>query len=263
MSIVLARGKTVPGRLAAALLALGLLLAGCADTPDHDPTKDWSAARFYTEAREALRNGEFQQAITHYETLESRFPFGRYAQQAQLEVIYAYYRFDEPDAAIAAADRFIKINPLHPYVDYAMYLKGLANFNRGVSFLDRWLEDQYSRRDPKAARQAHADFAELVRRFPDSRYSAEALKRIAYLRNSLAENEIHVARYYVKRQAWVAAVGRAKHVLENFPRTPAVPQALAIMVEGYRALGLGELEADAARVLELNYPDLAGQLAQP
>ncbi len=234
---------------------LVVLISGCAGTQEYDETRNWSAARFYSEAKEELKSGEYEQAIKHYETLESRFPYGRYAQQAQLEVAYAYYKYDEPDSAIAALDRFLKINPLHPYVDYAMYLKGLANFNRGVTFLDRWLEDSYSKRDQQAARQAFRDFEALIKKFPDSRYSSDARQRLVYLRNTLAMHEVHVAEYYMKREAYVAAANRARQVVQNYQGTPALPEALIIMVRAYQALEMDNLAEDAKRVLVRNYPD--------
>jgi len=236
-------------------LLLTLLVVGCASTPEEDFTRNWSAAEFYNAAKESLKAGEFQQAIKHFETLEARFPFGRYAQQAQLEIIYAYYRYDEPDSAIAAADRFIKINPLHPYVDYAMYMKGLANFNRGVRFLDRWLEDSYYKRDQQAARDAYRDFEALIDKFPDSRYASDARKRLVYLLNTLAAHEVHVAQYYFERNAYVAAANRARHVIENYQQTPAVAEALVLMIRAYTALELHNLADDARRVLARNFPD--------
>ncbi|GAB4357898.1 MAG: outer membrane protein assembly factor BamD [Gammaproteobacteria bacterium] len=244
--------------LAATLLVA--FIAGCAGTQEYDETRDWSAAKFYSEAKAALQAGDYEQAIKHYETLESRFPYGRYAQQAQLEVAYAYYRYDEPDSAIAAIDRFLKLNPLHPYVDYAMYLKGLVNFNRGVGFLDRWIEDDYSKRDQQAARQAYRDFEALIKKFPDSRYASDARQRLVYLRNTLAMHEVHVARYYMKRAAWVAAANRARQVIQNYQGTPATPEALLILVKAYRALEMNNLAEDAKRVLARNYPERVSEL---
>lgn len=238
------------------------LVVGCASTPEEDITRNWTAAQFYTQAKEAVKAGEFQKGIKYYETLESRFPFGRYAQQAQLEIVYAYYRYDEPDSTIAAADRFIKINPLHPYVDYAMYMKGLANFNRGVGFLDRWLEDTYSKRDQQAARDAYRDFEALIEKFPGSRYAADATKRLVYLRNTLAMHELHVGQYYMDRHAYVAAANRARHVIENYQQTPAVPEALLLMIRAYNALELHNLAADARRVLARNFPDRLGEVEE-
>lgn len=236
----------------AALLAV--LVAGCSSMA-HDPTQDWTAEQFYEEARAALKAGDYQQAIKYYESLEARFPFGRHAQQAQIEVAYTYYKYAEPDNAISAADRFIKMNPRHPHVDYAYYLKGLANYNRGVGLIDQWTDQDMSERDPGAARQSFYDFAELVKQFPESRYANDARQRMIHLRNSLAQHEIHVADYYLRRGAHIAAANRAKYVLENYQKTPAVPMALKLMAEAYRRLGMDDLAADAERVYQHNYGD--------
>ncbi len=244
-----------PLHILSAVILFALGVAGCATTSSdfERKTKSWDAARFYSEAKESLKAGEYEEAIKYFETLESRFPFGRYAQQAQLEVAYAYYKYDDPESATAATNRFIKINPLHPYVDYAMYLKGLINFNRGVSIFDRFTKDDYSKRDPSMARQAYQDFATLVSKFPDSRYSADARQRVNYLYNSLAAHEVHVANYYLRRKAYLAAANRAKDVLEEYQRAPAVAEALVIMVRSYRGLGLTQLERDTRRVIQRNF----------
>jgi outer membrane protein assembly factor BamD len=239
-----------------AVLSLALVVSGCGLLPDKiDETKDWSAQKLYSEAKASLNEGDYQTAIDYYEKLEARYPFGKFAQQAQLEIAYAYYKYDEPESAIAAADRFIRLHPKHPSVDYAHYVKGLANFNRGKGLVERYLPTDASQRDQGAALQSFNDFAELVRRYPDSRYADDAAKRMQYLKNNLAMYEIHVARYYMKRGAYVAAANRAKYVIENYPKTPATPDALVLMVKAYRQLDLTDLANDALRVLELNYPD--------
>lgn len=219
-----------------------------------DETKNWSADRFYSEAKDALNSGEYETAIKHYEGLEARYPFGRYAQQAQLEVIYAYYRYDEPESAIAAADRFIKLHPRHPFVDYAYYLKGLVSFNEDRGLVERYLPSDPSQRDPGAARQSFQDFSELIKRFPNSKYVTDARQRMLFLRNNLAQYEVNVADYYMRRGAYLAAANRAKYVVENYQRTPAMPEALSILASAYKIMDLGELADDALRVLELNYP---------
>ena len=238
------------------LLVISLLiLGGCSLLPDQiDNTKDWSADRFYTEAKDAMNSGDYGTAIKYFETLEARYPFGRYAQQAQLEVIYAYYKDNEPVSAVSAADRFIKLYPRHPFVDYAYYLKGLANFNAGRGLIERYIPQDASQRDPGAARQSFQDFSDLVKRFPNSKYTNDAILRMAYLRNNLAKYEINVANYYMKRGAYVAAANRAKYVVENYPRTPSMPDALGILAKAYKVMELDDLSADALRVLELNYP---------
>lgn len=232
--------------------------AGCGLLPKDDPTADWSAQKLYTEAKTSLSSGDYEQAIKYFEFLEARYPFGRYAQQAQLEIAYAYYKYDEPESAIAAADRFIQLYPRHPNVAYAYYLKGLANYNRGKGMVERYLPQDPSQRDPGAALQSFQDFSELIKRFPDSKYSKDAGQRMVYLRNNLARHEVHVADYYMRRGAYIAAANRGEYVIENYQRTPAVPDALVIMATAYKLLGLDQLSNDALRVLRLNYPDHPG-----
>jgi len=242
-------------RILAALLVV-TALAGCSLLPDQvDETKGWSASKFYSEAKSSLNDGDYKTAIKYFEGLEARYPFGAYAQQAQLEAAYAYYKYEEPDSAISTLDRFIKTYPRHPNVDYAYYLKGLVNFNRGKGFLDDHLPTDPTKRDPGSARQSFEDFSTLVSKFPKSKYTPDARQRMIYLRNILAEYEVHVARYYMTRKAYVAASNRAKYVLQNYQRTPAVPQALVVMIKAYRKLELYDLAKDAMRVLELNFPN--------
>lgn len=235
------------------LLILALALHGCSLLPaEEDETRDWSAQKLFTEANYSLDQGDYEQAIKYYEALEARYPFGVQATQAQLNVAYAYYKYDEPDSAIAAADRFLKLYPNHQAAAYALYLKGLVNANRGRGLMDRILPVDASQRDPGAARDAFKDFAELVRRYPDSKYAEDANKRMLYLRNNLARHEIHVADYYMERGAYLAAANRAVYVVENYQRTPAVRDALVVMVDAYDKLGLKPLADDARRVLALN-----------
>ncbi len=243
--------------LTAALLAAALG-TGCGWFPKADPTVDWSAQKLYTEAKASLTAGDYEQAIRYFGLLEARYPFGRYAQQAQLEIAYAYYKYDEPDAAIAAAERFIQLYPRHPNVAYAYYLKGLANYNRGRGLVERYVPQDPSERDPGTALQSFQDFSELIKRFPDSKYAKDATQRMLFLRNNLAQHEVHVANYYLRRRAYVAAANRAKYVIENYQRTPAVPEALVIMAKSYKLLGLDQLSDDALRVLRLNFPDHPG-----
>ncbi len=238
------------------LLAAALTLGGCGLLPEvKDETAGWSAQKLYAEAKDNLNSGNYERAVKLFETLEARYPFGRYAQQAQLEVAYAYYKDNEPISAIAACDRFIKLHPNHPNVDYAYYLKGLANFNDDLGLLGNLVNQDLSERDPRAARDAFLAFKELVTRFPDSKYAADSTARMKYLVNALANNEVHVAKYYMKREAWVAAANRAKEVLKTYPEAPALEEALAIMVVAYDKLKLTDLRDDAQRVLTLNFPN--------
>jgi outer membrane protein assembly factor BamD len=244
-----------PLKSLSALLLITLLLGGCATT-DLDPSK-WAAERFYKEAKEALDDGDYETAIKRYEELEIHHPFSPYTQQAQLEVAYAYYKFDEPDSAIAATERYIKLYPRADNVDYAYYLRGLVSFERGLASLDLALGLDVTKREPKSAKSAFAYFEELIKRYPNSHYAEDARQRMIDLRNRLAAYEIHVADYYMRRGAHLSAVNRCKSVLELYPQTPATPDALAIMVQAYRKLGINDLADDALKVLQLNYPDKA------
>ncbi len=234
-------------------------LSACASLSD-DPTKDWSAEKLYQEARDALESGNYTTAVGYYESLEGRFPFGRYAQQAQLESIYAYYKSYEPDSAVAAADRYIELHPNSPNVAYAHYMKGLANFDRTKSYFDFIIGSDPSENDPTPLLRAFNDFSYLVRNYPDSRYAEDARQRMVYLRNELAEHELDVASYYLRRGAWVAAANRAKYVVEHYQGAESTPEALGIMITAYLKLGLNELADDARRILELNFPERADEL---
>lgn len=234
-------------------------LSGCSYFQDKgDETEKWPAERLYAEARSALDSGSYDQAVELYEKLEARFPFGTYGQQAILDLAYAYYKNDEPDAAVSTAERFIKLYPQNIHVDYAYYLKGLANFQRGKGFTERVLPIDESQRDPGSSLQAFQDFSELVKRYPDSQYAEDAKLRMTHLRNILAQHEIHVAQYYMRRGAFVAAANRARYVVEKYARTPSIPDALVIMAKAYKVMELNELSEDAVRVLELNYPNHPG-----
>jgi len=246
--------QMAPRKWLFAIIAIMVLaLSACASDPDRgDDTSKWSAEKLFKEAKSALEAEDYETAIQNYETLEAKYPFGRFAEQAQLDTAYAYYKFDEPDTAISAADRFIKLHPRHRNVDYAYYLRGLASGgknNNPLSFLE---EQDPSLRDPSSTQKSYNYFAELVKKFPDSRYTPDALKRMGHLRNHMAMHEIHVANYYAERSAYVAVANRAKYVISNFPRTPAVRPALKLLVDAYKHLKMDDLAADAQRVLDLN-----------
>lgn len=247
--------RVFPSILVVALVAT---ITACASLKEEtDATKDWSAERLYQEATSALGQNNYEQAIEYLEKLEARYPYGAQAAQAQLEVAYAYYRDKEPALAIAAAERFIRLHPTHPFVDYAYYLKGLVNFNvkrGGFDFLPGRKAD-YSDRDPEAMRASLESFRELIRRFPDSRYAPDAQQRVVYLVNLSAKHEIHVARYYFDRGAYVAAVNRCKYVLEQYGQTPSTEDALGLLALSYAKMGYGDLMRDSMRVLKLNFPE--------
>ncbi len=233
------------------------MLAACSFIDKHDPKSGWSAEKLYRDAKDALDSGQYDLAIKRYEMLEARFPYGRYSQQGQLEIAYAYYKQNEQASAVAATERFVKLHPNHPNVDYAHYLKGLAYFNEDQGVLGRMARQDRTERDPKSARESFDAFKELVQRFPDSRYAPDALARMKYLVNALASHEVHVARYYMKRGAYVAAANRAQYALKNYPQAPAQQEALLIMIQAYDVLGMPELRNDAERILRRNFPDSA------
>ncbi len=236
------------------LLVGAMLITGCAGIKN--PTKDWDAKRFYDEAQQAMADGKYDLAIKRFEGLEARFPYGRYAQQAQLEIIYAYFKDTQGPLAIEAADRFIRLHPTHPHVAYAYYLKGLVNVptDRGLAkYLN--IGDDTQRQDPKSVEEAYLAFKEVVERFPDSHYAQDASRRVAYLSNQIAKHEINVARFYLNEDAYVAAVNRSKFVLENFQSTPSVEDALGIQAMAYQRMGLTELMRGTVQVLELNFPN--------
>ena len=238
-----------------ALLAAAILAVGCASVEPPDETAGWSVERLYGEANDAMKDRDWQKAIKFLEKLEARFPYGRFAQQAQLDLAYCHYKYDERGAAIAAADRFIKLHPNHEALDYAYYLKGLINFTEDQGLFSILSDPDMAERDPRSAREAYAAFREVVTRFPDSKYADDSAARMRYLVNSLARHEVHVARYYMKRGAYVAAANRAQRAVEDYPRAPATEEALFIMVKAYDALGIPDLRDDAARVMKLNFPD--------
>ena len=245
------------GSLAGNAALIGaLLLGGCGLMPDEiDETAGWNAQKLYSEAKASMGEGGYDRAVKLFEKLEARYPYGRYAQQAQLESAYAYYKQGEAAMALAAADRFIKLHPNHPHVDYAYYLKGLVNFNEDLGLFGGLSNQDLSERDPKGAREAFESFRELITRFPDSRYADDSRKRMQYLVNSLASHEVHVARYYYRRGAYVAAVNRAKSALTSFPQAPANEEALFLLVKSYDALGMTDLRDDADRVMRKNFPN--------
>ena len=220
-----------------------------------DETAGWSAQKLYGEAKDAMDQKTWDKAIKYLEKLEARYPYGRYAQQAQLDIAYAYWKNNERASAIAAADRFIKLYPNHINVDYAYYLKGLINFNENSGLLSALDAPDLSERDSKGTRESFDAFKELVIRFPDSKYTPDAQARMRYLVNSLAQYEVHVARYYMKRGAYVAAANRAQYAVKTYPQTPALEEAVFIMVKAYDALGMTDLRDSADRVMHKNFPD--------
>ncbi len=237
---------------AAALATLG----GCGifTGESKDRTAGWSAQKLYAEAEDEMAAGGWTNAIKLFETLQSRYPFGRYAQQAQMEIAYAQYKDNEKDLALAAADRFIKQYPNSPNADYVYFLKGLINFNDNLGLLGSLTQQDLTERDPKALRDAFDAFRELATRYPESKYTPDAIVRMKYLVNAMAAHEVHVARYYMRRGAYVAAVNRAQLVVQQYQQAPAVHDALQIMAAAYDKLELSQLRDDTRRVLDGNFP---------
>ena len=230
------------------------LFTGCAPNKQNQ-LEYMGEDQLYQKARRYVSEGRFSNAIEAYQTLENRFPFGEYAEKAQLEIILAHYKAAEYEQAIVSADRFIRLHPKHPEADYAYYYRGLAAFDANRSLFDRFFNLDMSQRDPGAAREAFNNFAELVTQYPDSRFAGDARSRMVYLRNILARHEVHIADYYLRRGAYTAAVNRGSYVLEHFQRSTSVPDALAIMIQGYQMMGMNRLANDTLRVLRENHPD--------
>lgn len=238
-------------------IAVGLLVSGCGifGGKEVDETRGWSVQKLYAEARQELADRNWENAIKYYEKIESRYPFGRFAQQAQIEGAYAQWKNEDPASALATIDRFVKQNPNHPSVDYMYFLRGLINFNDDLGIMGFLSGQDMSERDSKAAAEAFAAFKDLATRFPNSKYTPDAIQRMNYLVNALASSEIHVARYYMKRKAYVAAANRAQYALKTYPSAPANEEGLALMVKAYDELGMTTLRNDAERVLIKNFPD--------
>lgn len=234
---------------------LGLLTACSSSKTVID--EELSEQALYEQAQEDLDKKRYSTAIRKLQALESRYPFGRYAEQAQLELIYANYQYRDYEALDAATERFIRLHPQHPNADYAYYMKGLASFEQDRGFLARYLPLDMTQRDPGATLDSYNEFARLINRFPNSQYAPDAKQRMIYARNLLAEYEVHAANYYIKRKAYLAALNRGRYIVENFQGTPAVADGLAIMVQGYQVLGMNELAEKSLETLKLNYPQHA------
>lgn len=236
------------------LLSVTFLIVGCASS-EEAPNERLLEKELYDQAQTRLSSENFATAIISLETLESRFPFGRYAEQSQAELIYAYYRNYQYEAAKSAADRFINLHPRHPHTDYAYYLRGLASFTEDSGLLSRYINTDLSKRDVTQAQISFDDLSDFVSRFPKSEYANHAKQRMVYLRNLLAQHEINVAEYYLERKAYIGAIGRAKYIIEHLPKTPQTPQALNILIMAYKELGHEELANKNKEILAFNYPN--------
>ena len=239
--------------LPAAAIVAAAVLAACSSTPD-DKTATWSPNKIYAEAKDELNSGAYDKAVPLFEKLEGRAAGTPLAQQAQLEKAYAHYKGGEQAQALSTLDRFIKLHPSSPALDYALYLKGIVNFNDNLGMFSFMSRQDLSERDQKAAKESFESFKELVSRFPESRYTNDARARMTYIVNSLAQYEVHVARYYYSRGAYVAAISRAQNALTDYQDVPAIEEALFILLRSYDALGMTQLRDDTRRVMEKTYP---------
>lgn len=231
-------------------------LSGCGLLPEKiDETKKWSAAKLYEEAKSDLDNGAYENAIKNLEKIESRYPFGTYAQQAQMDIPYVYYKQGDQAQALAAIERFIKLHPNHQNLDYIFYLRGLVNFNDQISLFQSISKQDMTERDPKAAREAFDAFKALAVRFPNSKYTPDALLRMKYLVNTMAQYDLHVAKYYYRRGAYIASANRAQSAIKEYPDAPAIEEALYVLSNSYDKMGLIELRDDANRVFIKNFPN--------
>jgi outer membrane protein assembly factor BamD len=236
---------------------VALCLVGCSAWKDKhkDETENWRDDKFYNEAKAALNKGSYDKAIKYYQQIEIRYPYSRFATQAQIDLAYADYKSGDTESAIGAIDRFIKLHPNNPGVEYAYYLKALCNFNGDLGFFASYIGQDPTERDSKPAREAFEGFKDLVKRFPNGKYAPDAIQRMRYLVDALASYEIHVARYYLRRGAYVAAANRVQYSLKEYPQAPANEEGLLILVKSYDALGLTDLRNDSERVLKTNFPD--------
>lgn len=242
-----------------ALIVLLALLAGCSlfnrGAKKGDAMNTMSVEELYAQGAKAIDNRNYDLAARSFQRLISRFPFGAYTEQSQLNLAYAQYKSNKPDDAYSTLNRFIKTYPTHRHVDYAFYLRGLVNFNRSGGFLERYVGQDMTKRDQATLRQSFDDFGALIARYPHSAYAADSRQRMIALRNTMAQSELHIALYYYKRQAYVAAANRAKDIIETYPQTPQVADSLAILYESYARMGQAKLAGEVKRVLELNYPE--------
>jgi outer membrane protein assembly factor BamD len=248
-----------PSRVLLIAAGMALLAAGCrshrADEAKSGPEV------IYARAQKSMKNSSYGQAIKELEALQSRFPFSEPARQAQLDLIYAYYKARQVDPAVDAAETFIRENPTNPRVDYAYYMKGLIYFERQSNWLERKFKVDLSQRPPVNARKSFDAFQQLLEKYPHSLYDGDARQRMVFLRNRLADFELHVAQYYMRRGAYVGALNRAKYCVENYDGAPAVKGSMKVLVDAYRELHMNDLAANAEKVYDDNYPDSTKDVA--
>ncbi|GAB5380282.1 MAG: outer membrane protein assembly factor BamD [Aliiglaciecola sp.] len=240
-----------------ALLLSAVTLYGCSTSPDEDDAllANRSESALYEQAQQSMAQGNFNVASNILGALDSRFPFGPHSHQVQLDLIYSYYKIGKADEALATIDRFVRLNPNHSDVDYALYMRGLTNMDSDKNLFQELVGMDRSDRDPSRSREAFDDFRRLINKFPNSKYAADSKKRMVYIKNRLAKYEIAIARFYMRREAFVAAANRGRYVLEYYPDSTEIQQALEIMVECYDQLDLTDLKNNALKTLRLNFPD--------
>jgi outer membrane protein assembly factor BamD len=246
-----------PWRYISQILVIGMaafVMFGCS-TANQDETIGWSQNRLLTEAKAKLDDGDYPNCIKYFEKLESRYPFGPFAEQAQINIAYCYWKNKENELGIVAIDRFIKLHPGHANIDYAYYLKGMITFNDDLGYFASLTGQDLSERDPKAAKDAFEAFKILSTRFPNSKYTPDAIDRMRYIVNSLAESDVNAARFYYRRGAYLATVNRAQQAIKDYDRAPAIEEAMYLMVKSYDALGMKDLSSDAMRVFKANFPN--------
>ena len=244
--------------LAPVVLGAMVSVAGCSSSADNEEKAvlaNMGAQQLYERAKQSMEVGNFSAAAQTLSALDSRYPFGPLSHQVQLDLIYSYYKSGKNEETIATIDRFIRLNPNHSDVDYAYYMRGLTNMEADSNLFQELMNIDRTDRDPSMSREAFEDFRRLIQQYPESKYAVDASKRMLHIKDRLARYEIAIARFYMRRQAYVAAANRGRYVLEHFPDTTQVQQALEIMVSSYEQLGLDELRENALKTLRLNYPD--------
>ncbi|GBL04639.1 outer membrane protein assembly factor BamD [Glaciecola sp. KUL10] len=251
--------KLIKQAAIAAVACSILSLSGCSSVEDEQAKilANQGAGALYEDAKRSMDNGNFALAAEILSQIDSRFPFGPLSHQVQLDLIYSYYKSGKSEQTLATVDRFVRLNPNHADVDYALYMRGLTNMELDNNVFQELLGVDRADRDPSKAKEAFEDFRRLLEKYPDSKYAVDARKRMLFIKNRLASYEVAVARYYMRRGAYVASSNRGRYVIENFPDTDQVQAALEIMVESYDQLNLPELRDNAAKTLRLNYPESA------
>ncbi len=242
-------------RLLTLALLSTLLLACSSKGKSKDPYNEMAAEAIYEKATLALKKGRYSRAVEAYESLDAQYPFGEYTEKAHLDIIYAYYRFNELPAAMRAADRYIRLHPRSPYLDYAYYMRGLIKYTESIGMAARYLPLDLTARDTNNGQEAFGNFQEMLSLYPNSPYAPDARQRMISLRNDLGQQQLNIAEYYMKRGAYLAAANRAQGVIENHPQTPAVNKSLALMVQAYEKLNMPEMAEESREVLRLNSPN--------